>query len=376
VDTNGVRRERLHIAMVVPPYVELPPRRYGGTEAVCAGLVDGLVERGHEVTILGVGRNGTLGRLVASRPDPQPGRMGELMPEVLHVARAARVLSRLGADIVHDHTIAGLLTAGARPAPTVATMHGPVTGELGQLAAQVAPPVHLVAISNSQRRLGPHLPWAGVVHNAIRVRDFPFEPHKDDYAMFLGRSCPEKGMRTAVDVARAAGVPLVIAAKCTEPAEREYFDAQIRPVLGRGITWLGEVDQSRKLRLLSRARCLLFPIDWEEPFGMVLIEALACGTPVVALDRGAVGEIVEHGVTGLVGSSASQLPDMLRDVARLDPRSCRRSVEQRFDVGRLASEYEAVYRRVLADASAVTTRRYVVERHPSPSTPTSALPLL
>jgi glycosyltransferase involved in cell wall biosynthesis len=340
--------------MVVPPYVELPPESYGGTEAVCAGLVDGLVERGHEVTVLGVGRNGTLGRAVATRPDPQPERMGQLMPEVLHVARTTRVLQRLGADIIHDHTLAGLLTAGSRPAPTLATMHGPMTGELAELAAAVAPPVQLVAISHSQRRLAPHLPWAATVHNAIQVQDFPFEPTKDDYAMFLGRACPEKGMRTAIDAARAAGVHLLIAAKCTEPAERAYFDADIRPALGRGVTWLGEVGRARKLGLLSRARCLLFPVDWEEPFGMVLIEALACGTPVVALDRGAVGEILEHGVTGLVGRSVDELPGLLRDVVRLDPRACRSSAERRFDVGRLAAEYEGVYRRVLAsgDASA------------------------
>jgi len=342
---------RLRVAMVVPPYVELPPPMYGGTEAVCAGLVDGLVERGHEVTVLGVGKNGTKGGFVATRPDAQPDRMGQLMPEVLHIARVALELERLEVDIIHDHTVAGLLTARSRRVPTVATMHAPMDGEMGELVPAVAPPVHLVAISDNQRSQAPGLPWAGTVHNAIRVADFPFSSEKDDYVLFLGRACPDKGMPAAIEAARAAGIHLRIAAKCVEPDEVEYFESEVRPLLGKGVTWMGEVGGDEKFELLGRARCLLFPIDWEEPFGMVLVEALACGTPVVALRRGAVPEIVEHGVTGFVTDDADELPALLQDVGRLDPRSCREAAERRFDVSRMAEEYEAVYRRVLREDS-------------------------
>ena len=338
----------MHVAMVVPPYTELPPHRYGGTEMVCAALVDGLVERGHEVTVLGVGSNGTRARFWASRPDPEPDRMGQLMPELLHVARVARALERLEPDVIHDHTLAGLLTAQARPAPTVATMHAPMTGEVGQLARSVAPPVHLVAISANQRGEAADLPWVGTVHNAVRVADFPFVSAKQDYALFLGRACPDKGMHTAINAARAAGIHLLVAAKCREPDERRYFEERIRPLLGPGVTWLGEVDLDRKLELLSGARCLLFPIEWEEPFGMVLVEALACGTPVVALDRGAVREVVDHGVTGLVASAPEDLPALLRRVGELDPHACREQAQSRFDQARLAADYEQVYRRVLS----------------------------
>jgi len=338
----------MHVAMVVPPYTELPPRRYGGTETVCAALVDGLVERGHEVTVLGVGSNGTRGRFWASRPDPEPDRMGQLMPELLHVARVARALERLEPDVIHDHTLAGLLTAQSRRAPTVATMHAPMTGEVGELATSVAPPVHLVAISANQRSEAPDLPWVGTVHNAVRVQDFPFEPVKQDYALFLGRACPDKGMHTAIVAAREAGIHLLVAAKCREPEERRYFEERIKPLLGPGVTWLGEVDGTRKLELLKAARCLLFPIEWEEPFGMVLVEALASGTPVVALDRGAVGEVVDHGLTGLVTSAAEELPELLRQVGELRPQDCREQAQTRFDQARLAADYEQVYRRVLS----------------------------
>lgn len=341
-------RSPLRVVILAPPYVELPPVRYGGTEAVCAGLADALLERGHDVTVIGAGRARTRSRFVPTRPEAQPGRMGQLMPEVLHAATASRLLHEIRPDVVHDHTLAGLLTAGSRVAPTVATMHAPMQGEMLQLARAVAPTVRLVAISQNQRQQAPDLPWAGVVHNAVPVRDFPFARSKQPYALFMGRVCPEKGLPTAITAARAAGIPLLIAAKCTEPAEREYFERTVRPQLGAGTTWLGEVGGERKRQLLARARCLLFPIDWEEPFGMVLIEALACGTPVVALRRGAVPEVVSHGLTGLLAEQPDQLPHLLHAVGRIDPRACRAEAERRFDVARMAADYEAVYERVLA----------------------------
>jgi len=346
-------RTPLRVVILAPPYVELPPARYGGTEAVCAGLADALLERGHDVTVVGAGRRRISSRFVATRPEPQPERMGQLMPDVLHAAAAARLLGEIRPDVVHDHTLAGLLSAGSRVAPTVATMHAPMQGEMLQLARAVAPTVRLVAISHSQRRQARELPWVGMVHNAVRVRDFPFLRSKQPYALFMGRVCPEKGLPTAITAARAAGIPLLIAAKCTEPTEREYFERRVRPALGAGATWLGEVGGERKLQLLAGARCLLFPIDWEEPFGMVLIEALACGTPVVALRRGAVPEVVTHGLTGLLAEQPDQLPDLLHEVGRIDPGACRAEAERRFDVARMAADYEAVYERVLERSAPV-----------------------
>lgn len=338
----------LNIAMVVPPWISLPPQGYGGIEAMCAALIDGLVDRGHRVTVYGVGEDGTSGRQFRCG-EPQYQRIGQVVPEVLHAAVAAQELNRNPPDIIHDHTAAGLLTAASRPAPTVATMHGPVDGELGHYARALGSVVNLVAISEDQRSRAPDLGWRGVVHNAVPVDSFPFGAVKEDFALFLGRCSPEKAPDRAIIAARAAGLPLLIAAKCVEAVERDYFDQRVRPLLGPDVRWLGEVSGAGKLDLLRRARCLLFPIDWEEPFGMVMIEALACGTPVVGLRRGAVPEVIQDGVTGLLTSDPAELPRLLKAVSGIDPRACRQAALDRFNIATMVTGYEQIYRSVLAD---------------------------
>ncbi|MTE22188.1 glycosyltransferase [Streptomyces sp. TRM43335] len=334
--------------MVAPPWFDLPPRGYGGIEAMCADLVDALVERGHQVTLIAAGRNGTRARLVRTYDVPQGPRLGEPLPEVLHAAAAGRILSDLDVDVVHDHSLAGPLLARGRNVPTVVTVHGPVEGEPGEYYRQLGDSVHLVAISDAQRRPAPELNWCGTVHNALRPEDFPYRPDKEDWVLFLGRCTPDKGMHLAIDAARAAGREIRLAAKCSEPAEREYFEAEIRPRLGDGVEWLGEVGGVRKKELLARARCLLFPLRWEEPFGMVMIEAMACGTPVVTLRRGSVPEVVEDGATGLVRDDPAELPEALEAVGDLDPARCRKSVVERFRPEIMAAGYEAAYLRAIA----------------------------
>lgn len=342
----------LHIAMIAPPWTALPPPRYGGIESVCAALVDGLVERGHQVTLFGPGSNGTKGAFVQTYAEPQYARLGQSLPDAVHTAAVARVVSRMRVDVVHDHTMTGLLLAPGRSVPTVATMHGPLTAETRRYVEDLTAltiggsSLHLVAISDDQRRRAADLPWLGRVHNAVRVDEFPFGAHKDDFALFLGRSSPEKGMDVAIDAARAAGCHLMLAAKCNEPAEKAYFEQHVRPRLGPDVTWLGEVGREAKLDLLRRARCLLFPIQWDEPFGMVMIEALACGTPVVALSRGSVPEVIEHGVTGLITQDPGRLPQLLADVGSISPAACRRAAADRFDVTQMAAGYEELYRRL------------------------------
>jgi glycosyltransferase involved in cell wall biosynthesis len=207
--------------------------------------------------------------------------------------------------------------------------------------------VRLVAISHAQVRAAPEITWAGVVHNALPVDDYPFRADKDGFVLSLGRLDPSKGAHLAVDAARAAGRRLVLAGKCTEPPERRYFDEAVRPRLGPDVEWLGEVDNATKLELLARASCLLFPLQWEEPFGMVMIEAMACGTPVVALRRGAVPEVVAHGSGGLVCDRADELPAAIEQVGSIDPAACRRLAHERFDVGVMAAGYESLYARCL-----------------------------
>lgn len=339
----------LHIAMVAPPWFTVPPHGYGGVENVCADLVDGLVARGHEVTLIGAGAAGTrAGRYVATYAEPPSARLGEPLPEVLHTAKVARVLDGLDVDLVHDHTLAGPLLARGRRVPTVVTMHGPVTGEPGEYYRALGDTVDLVAISDAQRRSAADLPWLGTVHNAVDVETFPYRTDKEDVLLFLGRLHPDKAVHLAIDAARRAGLPIVVAGKCTEPIEREYFRAEVEPRLGPDVTIFGSADAAQKRDLFARAAALVFPIQWDEPFGMVMIEAMACGTPVVALRRGSVPEVVVDGVTGVICDDASELPAAIAAARRLSAADCREHVRTRFDVAAMAAGYEAVYRRALA----------------------------
>src|SRR5690554_2378431 len=210
----------LRVAMVAPPWFEVPPRGYGGTEAVVAHLVDGLVRRGHHVTLIGAGRHGTRAQeFVSVFDDPPTSHLGNPMPEVIQAATAAELLAGADVDVVHDHTLAGPLLARGRTAPTVVTMHGPVAGWSGEYHRRLGDTIDLVAISESQRRLAPDLPWVATVHNAIDVRTFPFREHKDDYVLWIGRFNPDKGVHLAIDTARAAGRRIVLAGKLNEAPE-------------------------------------------------------------------------------------------------------------------------------------------------------------
>ncbi|GGL35110.1 glycosyltransferase family 4 protein [Planomonospora parontospora] len=342
------RRGALRIVMVAPPWYEVPPRGYGGIESVLAELIAGLSRRGHEVTLVAAGRPGTSARFLRTYADPPSGRIGQALPEVLHAARAHDLLAGIDADVVHDHSLAGPLTAAARTAPTVVTCHHEVDGEFGEYYRALGREVSMVGISAAQQRLAPDLNWTGVVHNAVETGSFPFREHKEDWVLWLGRFNEDKGAHLAVDAARAAGRRILLAGRITEPGEREYFDREVAPRLGSDAVYVGEADAVRKRELLAGARCLLFPILWEEPFGMVMIEAMACGTPVVALRRGAVPEVVADGLTGFVRSRPEELAEAVEAAGGLDPRACRSRVRRRFDVAVMAEGYERVYRAAAA----------------------------
>ena len=344
------RPTSLRIAMVAPPYFDVPPKAYGGVEVIVADLVDALVDRGHYVVLIGAGRNGTRAQeYIATFDEPRPAQLGEPLPEVLHAARVGQLLCDVGVDLVHDHTLAGPLLAAGRLVPTLVTAHGPVSGDAGCYYRALRGSISLVGISDAQRRAAPDLPWVATVYNAVRVESFPFRRDKDDFALFLGRFHPDKAPHLAIDAARAAGLPIVLAGKCSEPIEHEYFARMVGPRLGSDVTVFGLADAQAKRDLLSRARCLLFPICWEEPFGVVMIEAMACGTPIVALRRGSVPEVIEHGRTGIVVDDAEALPDAIEQARRVDPVECRRVAKVCFDVPTMASRYEAVYRQLVTD---------------------------
>ena len=352
---------RLRIAVVAPPWYAVPPDGYGGIEAVVAGLVDGLVDRGHDVTLIGAGPPGSRARYVPVYDEPQSDRVGEAIPEVIHAAAAARVVAELDVDVVHDHTLAGPLTAGSRRAPTVVTAHGCVVGEPGWYLRELGKTVGLVAISEAQRRLAPDLHWVGCVHNAVDVESFPVGDGSDGYLLFLGRFSPDKGAHLAIDVAHRLGMSILLAGKIAEPGERRYFDEAVRPHLGPRVCYVGPADDQFKRELFRGAEALLFPISWEEPFGLVMVEAMACGTPVVALHRGSVPEVVLDGVTGFVVRDPDDLAAAARKARTLDRAACRRHAEEHFDLPRMVDGYERILRTLVhgsADAASLTPAAY------------------
>jgi len=337
--------------MVAPPWFEVPPAGYGGIEAICATLVDALTAHGHEVTLFGAGRaSRTVARFASTMPEVQHRRIGEELPAALHTARVNRLLAAGRFDVIHDHTVVGPLTAAQRPAPTVVTLHGPACGELGDVFASVGGPASLVAISQAQRSARPDLPWLATVYHGVDADRFTVAANPDGPVLWLGRFCPDKGPDLAITACREAGLPLVLAGKCAEPVEERYFDQRVRPLLGDDVDLVHNADRATVNRLLAAARCLIMPIRWAEPFGMVMIEAMASGTPVVALRRGSVPEIVRHGVTGWICDDPSQLPEALRRVPELDPMACVSHVRCRFAGDSMARRYEQVYRDAIAVA--------------------------
>jgi glycosyltransferase involved in cell wall biosynthesis len=344
----------LRIVLVAPPYFDVPPNGYGGVEAVVADLADALVARGHQVTLLGAGRAGTAARFVPLWHRTLSDRLGQPYPEVMNALKGRRAVACIaaadGIDIVHDHTFAGPLNAPAyrgMGVATVVTVHGPIDDDLYPYYRELGDEVALIAISDRQRELAPDLNWVGRVHNALRVQDWPFRADKQDYALFLGRFAPYKGAHLAVRAAHEVGIPLVLAGKCDEPAEKAYFEQEVRPLLTDSDHIFGPADAVSKRKLLVGARCLLFPVLWEEPFGMVMIEAMACGTPVVALRGGAVPEVVVEGVTGLICDRSAELPAAIERAPSLDPAACRRHVAANFGVAQFGSGYEQIYKQLV-----------------------------
>ncbi|WP_372477459.1 glycosyltransferase family 4 protein [Nocardia australiensis] len=363
--------ERFRIAMVVPPYFDVPPKAYGGVEAVVADLVDSLVTRGHHVTLLGAGEPGTKATFVPVWDRALPERLGDPFPEVVHALKTRRAIERIaatsGLDLVHDHTFAGPLNAPSYwglGLPTVVTVHGPVEDDSYRYYHELGKEVALVAISDRQRALAPDLNWVGRVHNALHVEQWPFQPEKGDYALFLGRFNECKAPHLALEAAHAAGIPLVLAGKCSEPSEQAYFEKKVRPLLTERDHVFGLADAAAKRKLLAGARCLLFPIRWEEPFGMVMIESMVCGTPVVALRGGAVTEVIVDGVTGRICDDPAELPAAIAEMRDMDPAACRAHVEANFGASTLGQGYEQVYQQLLRSSTAARASRWLGDAVP------------
>jgi glycosyltransferase involved in cell wall biosynthesis len=343
----------MRIAQVAPLFESVPPRLYGGTERVVSYLTEELVRRGHDVTLFATGDSVTSARLVpvverAMRFDPAAR---DLMAVHYTIALGA-VFSRAAEfDVIHlhvDHLAFPLDELS--PTPTVHTIHGRLDlPHLVPLYRQFRS-VPLVSISDAQRAPldGLGVRWVGTVYHGLPLERYAFAPEPRGYLAFLGRIAPEKQVDLAIEVARRAGIPLRIAAK-VDAADRQYFEESIAPLLDDPLVeFLGEIGDDDKSAFLGGALALVFPIDWPEPFGLVMIEAMACGTPVVARRRGSVPEIVDHGRTGFLGDTLLELTDGVKRVSEIERGECRREVERRFSVQRMVEDYEVIYRRLAA----------------------------
>jgi glycosyltransferase involved in cell wall biosynthesis len=339
----------VRIALIAPPWYAIPPSGYGGIEWVVALLADGLVDRGHEVTLFAPPGSDTRARLVSPlHEEPPREAIGDPWYEASHVVSVYEHGDEF--DILHDHTgPVGVSVGALSNCPTIHTLHGPFTQQAHLLYSRVARRHWFVAISESQRSFAPeHLRWAGVVYNGIPTDRYPFRTDKEDFLFFLGRADEEKAPDLAIEAARRAGRRLVLCATTKNARERAYWAERVEPLLGDDVEVRGEVSHEDKVDLLARAAALLFPVQWAEPFGLVMTEAMACGTPVIAWRNGSVPEVVADGQTGFVVSSVQELAAAVDRVGELDPGAMRARVEERFSAEAMITGYERAYRRALA----------------------------
>lgn len=352
----------MRIAQVAPLWEPVPPHTYGGTELVVSLLTEHLVQRGHDVTLFAAGDSATLAHL---NPGIERG-FREMMSEVEieHAAEniTALELGMLGRafaqadefDVIHNHLGAlALPFANLVDTPVVSTIHN--AGHPRFVRDLFAQYGHLpyISISNYQRKLWPDLSFSATIYHGIELDKFHprFDVEQDAYLAFLGRMCPAKGAHLAIQMAQAVGRPLVLAGKIDEE-ERQYFEKDLAPHIdGTRIRFIGEVDHEQKAQLLRNAAATLFPIQWPEPFGLVMVESLACGTPVLALRNGSVPEILEHGISGFIGESAEDLIEDLADLDEVSRHTCRREAAERFSVERMVDDHELLYRRLLLEQS-------------------------
>ena len=349
----------MRIAQVSPLFESVPPTSYGGTERVVAYLTEALVELGHEVTLFASGDSVTNATLipVVTESLRLNGHSQDWLP--WHMIMMDRVMDAAGSfDIIHFHIdYVQALSRHMRMPACLTTMHGRV--DLPEVSAflQHFCQHRLVTISESQRAQLPRSnAWHATVHHGLPVDLYAFHPEPQNYFAFVGRICPEKRLDRAIEIAIACGVPLRIAAK-VDDVDQVYFDTHIKHLLSHPlIDYIGEIGEHQKNEFIGSARALLFPIDWPEPFGLVMIEAFACGTPVIAYRCGSVPEVMEHGVTGFVVDDQEGAIAAAKAIDRIDRRSCRRVFDQRFTSLTMARHYVDVYRSLLRPPAAVDLR--------------------
>ena len=353
----------MKIAQISPLFESVPPKTYGGTERVVHYLTEELVRQGHDVTLFASGDSRTSAKLQTIIPEALRLSREPRDPTIWHTLQLAAVARQAQQfDIIHFHTdyLHFPLWRQLR-VPQLTTLHGRLDlPDLQALYAEFAD-MPLVSIARHQRSPLPMANWAATVYNGVPETSYNWQPQAGDYLAFLGRFSPEKGPENAIKIAQRAGIPLKMAAKI-DPVDRDYFEARIKPHLADPlIDYIGEVDEQGKNALLGGARALLFPIAWPEPFGLVMIEAMACGTPVIAFRQGAVPEVMAEGISGYIVSSVEEAVSAVARIDAIDRRACRQYFETHFSARRMAADYLAVYRRLIEARE--TRAQQQAERH-------------
>ena len=342
----------MKIAQVSPLWESVPPKLYGGTERIVSYLTEELVRLGHDVTLFASGDSNTAAKLRAASPEALRLSNGIFNRDAPLVTLLEQALGSASSefDIIHSHLyFIGFPLARRCATPVIATMHGrldlpelvPVFREFAEMP--------LISISNAQRGPLPWCNWEATVYHGLPSSLYTFHPRPGKYLAFLGRIAPEKRPDHAIEIAKRLGMPIRIAAK-VDAADRNYFEAEIEPLMAHPLVeYVGEINDDEKNDFLGDAYAMLAPYDWPEPFGLVLIEALACGTPVIAYRRGSIPEVIDDGVTGFVGETLNDMVDAVERVASLDRAHCRQAFDARFTVERMAQDYLAVYGQLSAD---------------------------
>jgi glycosyltransferase involved in cell wall biosynthesis len=333
----------------------VPAPGYGGIEEVVRLLCDGLAARGHDVTLFAPPGSDSRAAVVPVLEEAHPDEIQKAQYEADHVARAFAEVDAAAErgepfDVIHDHVgHTALAMADRVSAPLVHTLHGPFDEAACRFYAQHGRKARIVAISQAQLDSAPPEMGGGdVVHNPIDCSEWPFRAAKDDFLLWIGRMSPDKGPQRAITAAREAGAPLVLAGP-VQPGQEAFFAEEVEPQLGRdGVEYIGEAGSERKRDLYLRARALLMPIRWPEPFGLVMVESLACGTPVIAFPEGSAPEVVEHGRTGFVVEDEHAMAEAVDRLHEIDPADCRAACERRFGVAAVVAGYEEVYRAAAA----------------------------
>ena len=345
----------MKVALIAPPFISVPPERYGGTELFVAQLAEGLADAGHQPVVYAV-RSSTVNCEVRGWYDtpewPPASEESARLKNHIHAIRAIRDAMDDGFDIVHVQDAMAVPLSVLADTPMVCTVHHPHEPTLSALYEQF-PEVCYVTISRFQQTLE-RFRRSRTIHHGIRVGSYTFVDRKQQYLSFLGRIAPVKGTHLAIEVAKMTGIPLKIAGEI-QPMFRDYWDTHVKPhVDGRFIEYVGEADHRLKNELLGNSLACLFPIQWNEPFGLVMIEAMACGTPVLAFNGGSVAEVIENGVSGWICDSVPEMAAAAVNL-RIPPHSCRRVAEQRFSLQRMTSEYAALYAELAGQGTQTTT---------------------